>query len=316
MSGTDSNPKPTVSEKTFSGYTQAQGKNYAAHRPDYHPDVYQWIMSQHTSSGGYLDTLIDVGCGPGNVAGNLAQHFTHAFGLDPSAGMLDTARSKGYTTAIREAVRFEVSSAEDLGRGLVDSPVADGSVDLITAGNAAHWFDMSHFWDSAARVLKPGGSVILWSTGEASVHPEVLNAAKIQNLIEDTRESQLRPFYEPGNLLVRTRYHDLVLPWTANPPVPGFDEKSFVREEWDPAQPFHAGPAEFSLPMFEKILGTGSPVTRWREAHLEAVGTEEDVVRKMRRGVERLLHEAGVKPGEERIKGTVYAVILFVKKMA
>lgn len=27
----------------------------------------------------------------------------------------------------------------------------------------AHWFDMPKFWESMAKVVKPGGSVALWS---------------------------------------------------------------------------------------------------------------------------------------------------------
>lgn len=37
----------------------------------------------------------------------------------------------------------------------------DGSVDLITASSAAHYFDKSKFMAEANRVLKPGGCIIL-----------------------------------------------------------------------------------------------------------------------------------------------------------
>lgn len=40
-------------------------------------------------------------------------------------------------------------------------PVPDGSVDLLTASSAAHWFDQSRFLAEANRVLKVGGCVAL-----------------------------------------------------------------------------------------------------------------------------------------------------------
>jgi len=57
---------------------------------------------------------------------------------------------------------------------------------------------------------------------------------------------------------------------------------------------------------------------RWREANKDLVGTgtEGDVVQLMRREIERLLHEAGVEEGKEKVKGAGSGVLLVVKKMA
>lgn len=40
-------------------------------------------------------------------------------------------------------------------------PFPDGSVDLLTAASAAHWFDTERFLKEAARVLKPHGCIAL-----------------------------------------------------------------------------------------------------------------------------------------------------------
>lgn len=42
-----------------------------------------------------------------------------------------------------------------------DLPFPDGSVDLLTAASAAHWFDQSRFLAEAGRVLKPRGCMAL-----------------------------------------------------------------------------------------------------------------------------------------------------------
>lgn len=157
---TAANATPIASffqEKTFSTYNAAQGKAYSEFRRDYDPKVYQTIMDHHTSTGGQLDTFLDVGCGPGYATRALAPHFARALGLDPAEGMITTARSLTPESS-ESTVQFAISTCEELGSNLTP-PVADGSVDLITAANAAHWFDMPRFWAAASRVLKPGGTL-------------------------------------------------------------------------------------------------------------------------------------------------------------
>ena len=315
MSQPASTPTPFPTEKTFSSYNQEQGKAYAQIRRDYHPSVYQTIINHHISTGGQLDTLLDVGCGPGTAAHALAPHFAHAIGLDPSEGMIATARSPGDASSTSEPVRFEVSTAEELGEHL-SPPIQDSSVDLITAANAAHWFDMSRFWPSAARVVKPGGSVALWTSGKICAHPSMPNAAAIQAAMDRSQEQHLTPYLVPGNLLTLNGYIDLPLPWTLAPPVPEFDESTFFRKDWDAAEDFFVGQPEADLDTFEKMMGTGSAVTRWRQAHPDDVGTERDLVRMLRREMERLLHEAGVEKGKEKTKGAVQGALLVVKKKA
>lgn len=310
----ESSSAPTRStEKTFTSYSQEQGKAYSQARPDYHPRVYETILSHHKTSGGQFDTFLDIGCGPGNVARGFSPHFKHAVGLDPSDGMMATARSLGGTTSISENIRYEISTAEDLGKYL-PQPIPDASVDLITAANAAHWFDMSQFWPSAARVLKPGGSVALWTSGKTGIHPSVPGADSLQKVLDDIEEKHLRPFFELGNLHTRSRYVDLPLPWTLENQVVEFDQKTFHRKDWDAAEDFYSFQPEVSLDMFEKITETASPVTRWRQAHPNKVGTEDDVVRMYRRAIERHLNEHGVEKGKETLKGSMHGVILIVKK--
>jgi SAM-dependent methyltransferase len=317
-----SNPTPTFgsvsTEKTFSSYNQDQGANYAQNRPDYHPNLYKTIIDHHTSTGGQLNTLLDVGCGPGTAARALAPHIVHAIGLDPSEGMINNARFLAGGSSTSEPIRFEISTAEELGWHL-SPPVEDSSVDLITASTAAHWFDMARFWPRAARVLKPGGTAALWTIGPTSMHPSMPNAAAIQAALDDLEERDLKPFIEPGNLLARNMYVDLPLPWTLAPPVADFDEAAFFRKEWGPdnSEEFFAGGGlTADMDTVERVLGTMSPVQRWREAHSDAVGTERDVVKIMRREIERLLHEAGVEEGKEVVKGSLRGVLLMVKKKA
>ena len=137
--------------------------------------------------------------------------------------------------------------------------------------------------------------------------------------MDDISERELKPFFETGNLLARDLYVNLPLPWTLASPIANFDEASFFRKEWGPdncEEFFEGGELAADMDKLEGILGTMSPVQRWREAHPDAVGTERDVVRIIRREIERLLHEAGVEKGKEVIKGSSDGVLLMVKKKA
>jgi SAM-dependent methyltransferase len=302
-----------VTEKTFTSYDREQGNKYANARRDYHPSLYQTVLDRHTSTGGKLDLLLDVGCGPGLAIRVLAPHFTHAIGLDPSSGMVDTARSLGGVDSTSSPIHYELSTAEQLGSNL-SPPIEDGSVDLITASNAAHWFNMPAFWVAAARVLKPGGTVALWTSGHVCAHPSMPNAEAIQAAFDAHQEKYLVPYYEPGNLLTRNRYTTLPLPWTLDSPIAEFDQDSFFRKDWQAGEEFFTGQPEVSLDLFEKMMATGSPQMRWHQAHPELVGTEKDVLKILRNEIGRLLHEAGVEKGTELVRASVQGALLIVKK--
>ena len=54
------------------------------------------------------------------------------------------------------SLEYRVGSAEDL------SFAKEESIDLITAGQAAHWFNHDKVYPELMRILKPGGTVAYW----------------------------------------------------------------------------------------------------------------------------------------------------------
>jgi ubiquinone/menaquinone biosynthesis C-methylase UbiE len=90
--------------------------------------------------------VLDLGTGTGAVARLVAERFPEAeiVGADLSGQMIDQARR--LTDSPR--VTYEVADAQKL-------PFADGSFDLITLGN------MIPFFDELARVIAPGGRVLV-----------------------------------------------------------------------------------------------------------------------------------------------------------
>ena len=303
-------------EATFRSFTPEQSANYAANRLDYHPRLYNILLSHHQSTGGQLNTVLDVGCGPGTATRSLASVFQHAVGIDPSEGMITTARSLGGVTRTNnEPIRFEVCTLESV------TSLAAGSVDLITAATAAHWFDMSTFWPQAALLLRPGGTVALWIGGPILVDPSMPNGVAIQAAI-DGFETALDDYMAPGNRVARGVYVDLVLPWMLETPVGEFERDSFVRKEWDigegkePIDEYYNIQRPPTADVLALTLATASPYVRWRDANPDAVGTETDPLEVLRKEVERQLQDAGTDPKTGVIKGGIGAALLMVKKKA
>lgn len=298
-------------EKTFRSYDRSQSEHYARMRMDYHSSVYEAIIDQHTATGGQWDRMLDIGCGPGQATRTLAPHFQHAKGIDASKEMIEVARDLSNKASHGEPVSFEVSTAEDM------AGVDAESVDLITAATAAHWFDMPAFWKRAAEVLKPGGSVALWTSSDPSIHPATPNAAALNEAHERFSDEHLKPYYEPGNMITRDGYRTLKMPWDVTPKIEAFDRASFLRRDWTTSELFHVGQDRpFSLDTLELMLATASPVARWRQAHPDKVGTEQDAVRGLRREIEALLREVGVPEGGEVLRGFTPGVLLMVKKVS
>lgn len=130
---------PSSSDPTFSNYTNEQARKYANHRGGYTDLLMKIIVGHHIKTGGSLNTLLDVGCGPGNSTRPLAVEFAQALGLDPGVEMVNTARNTGGETATGQTIKYIVSSAESMTdsiRAEFPSEKPDESVDLITAAMA------------------------------------------------------------------------------------------------------------------------------------------------------------------------------------
>jgi SAM-dependent methyltransferase len=120
-------------DPTFRHYQPAQASSYAQWRGSYDAALYEEILAYHKSTGGELNSLLDVGCGPGSATRDLALCFLKATGVDPGKEMINTARSIGGETGAGDPVEYFVGDAEDVGE---EQGVQDGSVDLLTAAMA------------------------------------------------------------------------------------------------------------------------------------------------------------------------------------
>ena len=124
-----------------------QSEYYKKFRPTYPLELYDEIL-QHLSN---KDACWDCGTGNGQVALVLAKTFKQVFATDISAAQLSKAKQK-------ENIIYKVERAEQ-------TSFAANSFDLITVGQAIHWFDFSAFNKEVKRVAKKEAILAVWGYG-------------------------------------------------------------------------------------------------------------------------------------------------------
>jgi len=116
-------------------------EDYARWRPSYPSMLIEWIgLSAKLRRG---SRVADVGCGTGISTRLLARQGYSVVGIDPNETMLAKAREAG-------GADYVIGD-----EGATGLPAA--SVELVTAAQAFHWFDIDMAQAEFARILKPSG---------------------------------------------------------------------------------------------------------------------------------------------------------------
>lgn len=123
-------------------------QQYDDARPTYPKGFYDVILSKVS----YRELAVDLGCGTGIVTYAIAPYFTKTIGTDPSKAMIRQCKRK-----LVDNVEFLQGTGEQF-----PAEIAPDSVDLITAGECAHWFNHEAFFKECHRMLKPGGTLAFW----------------------------------------------------------------------------------------------------------------------------------------------------------
>ena len=118
-------------------------------------------------------------------------------------------------------VTFHQSAAESL------PFLEDGSVDMVVAGQAAHWFDCAQFFPEMKRVLRKAGTLALWGYKD-HVFVDYPRATEILNHYAYGKDERLLgPYWsQPGRLIVQNKLRDI------KPPVSEWED--IQRIEYEP----------------------------------------------------------------------------------
>ncbi|XP_071543816.1 putative methyltransferase DDB_G0268948 isoform X3 [Panulirus ornatus] len=170
---------------------------YAKFRPQTPATLTDRVISFLTEK--YKESLAaaaDVGCGSGQSTQVLGPHFASVTGLDISEAQISEATKQNTRTNIS----FKVSGAEKL-------PFPNSSLQLVTAGQACHWFDLPKFYQEVDRVLVPGGVLALYGyLFPQPIHGDLTE--KLGDIIEDVYQKDTNGYWESGIEDVGTCYGD------------------------------------------------------------------------------------------------------------
>jgi SAM-dependent methyltransferase len=129
--------------------------HYPAGRPGYAPRLIRRVVE--FCKLGTADRVLDLGCGPGQLANAFAPFAGAVVGIDPEPEMLRLA-----ALDVPANVRFLEGSSYGLGPHL-------GMFQLVTMGRSFHWMDRVDTLQRLEGMIEPGGAVALFG----DKHPEL-----------------------------------------------------------------------------------------------------------------------------------------------
>ena len=185
---------------SFKDHFSSHSSGYAAYRPTYPPELVTFLAGIAPRS----EQAIDCGCGTGQLSVLLASRFTRVVAVDASAAQIAAAQP-------HERVVYRVAPADSTGE-------PDGRADLLTVGQAAHWFALDDFYEEVRRVLRSRGVVALITYGILDVDED------IKPLVDDFFFNVIGPYWPPEREHVNTGYRHLAFPFAEiEPPAMSID---------------------------------------------------------------------------------------------
>jgi SAM-dependent methyltransferase len=128
---------------------------YIQFRPQHPPRLVQYLADE-VSTCSAPRAVLDVGCGPGILALDLAEHGLKVTAVDPSAEML----AAGWEWARKRNLGGVQWIEADVPQ-LADRAGDIRAVAAVTTGDALHWMDRPAALDALDRIVQPDAFVAL-----------------------------------------------------------------------------------------------------------------------------------------------------------
>ena len=225
-----------------SNYNEAYWTTYLAARPKYSSSsFYNRIYAYHAAHSTSHTLAHDIGTGPGQVAAELASHFTNVIASDNNTTHLAVATHRLADLHKTGKVVFAEISAEN-----VASQYPSGSVDLVAAAECLPLLDASSAIASFAQLLAPGGTLAIWFYGRpAFAEPDF--ASRCQPLLDEILDRSFARIIKGGGPAHKAgwkRATDCMTSWLDNVALPSGEWRDVERWKWNPElqMPFY-GPS-------------------------------------------------------------------------
>ncbi len=221
-------PKPQPVKSVNDQFSE-QAETYQKYRPHYPPALYRALLERVSQRR----CCWDCGTGNGQVASVLAQHFERVYATDISTQQLQRA-------VAHERIEYRVERAER-------TRFKDEQFDLITVGQALHWFDFEAFGREVERVAQPRAILGVWGYQLLRGGPD------LDPLIDHFYQEIIGPYWSPERRHVDQAYCSIPLPGKALPSP----KDLYISVEW-------------TLAALEGYFRSWSSVRQYRRQHDDA----------------------------------------------
>ncbi|GFR45694.1 hypothetical protein Agub_g7109 [Astrephomene gubernaculifera] len=192
-------------------FTKAdQASHYATYRPRYPQELYDSLYANVLPGRKppFNDlTVVDIATGSGQALGPMPEDFGSCIALDVSPAQLAEVPER-----LRSRIQVRLGDAHATG-------LPYGSVDLVTVGQAMHWFRLEDFYTECRRILKPSGALAAWTYDFGKLR----GFPGSEQLYEQFYKGLLGPYWARGRELVDVGYAG------AEPGPEHFGETRFLR---------------------------------------------------------------------------------------
>jgi ubiquinone/menaquinone biosynthesis C-methylase UbiE len=169
---------------------------YRQFRPSYPPGLFPFIYGKLRS----FENAWDCGCGNGQITSILQQRFGQVFATDISAAQLENAPQF-------PNVQYSLQPAEK-------TTFPENRFDLVTVGQAIHWFNFGEFYTEVQRTAKDGGLIVVVGYGKLKID------AQIDELINKLYSEILGNYWDPERSYIDQNYATIPFPFDEIPCLP------------------------------------------------------------------------------------------------
>ncbi|MFJ3824865.1 class I SAM-dependent methyltransferase [Streptomyces nodosus] len=142
------------------GFSGEVAEYYAKFRRGYPPEVFDALCTAFALTTG--DTVLDLGCGTGQLAVPLASRVRSVIGMDPEPDMLRLAREAAVRHGVLNATW--VLGADTDVRALGEL-MGQRSLGMAVIGQALHWMQHEELFRALLPLCRSGGGVAVVSNG-------------------------------------------------------------------------------------------------------------------------------------------------------
>ena len=173
----------------FSSHSQ----DYSKYRPGYPPELYKFLQELCSEN----NRAWDCGTGNGQVAGELSNFFKQVYATDISVNQLASAVQK-------PNIHYSKQPAEK-------TSFSNDYFDLLTVGQAVHWFDFETFYSEVKRLLKRDAIIAIFGYSLFRSDP------KTNVIIDHFYNNIVGPFWQPERRYLEKNYKTITFPFEEIP---------------------------------------------------------------------------------------------------